>query len=243
MKKTLLPLVSLLLMACSHAPVEKKVVQFPYASELLGKIQMESTRAPASVSMEAKEEKSTRRVYFSALYHQYMTLGSYYQKGPEIESCPAFHHDKLEAEEHTVAKLARITASRIDEEGKDYFPELAFSGKHSMRGYYEDMRAELLTLCDEGVSDNFFKFDNLVTHYAGKKSFHLKPGAMESVLKIPVFANFYLVKMMSAQSGFDSTYPEETKFIEMTQTHWFEKYVRAASMKRSNFVKNKLVRR
>jgi hypothetical protein len=105
------------------------------------------------------------------------------------------------------------------------------------------MKEELLTLCDEGVSDNFFKFDNLVTHYAGKASFHLRPQAMESVLKIPVFANFYLVKMMSAHGGLDSTYPEETKFIEMTQTHWFEKYVRAASIKRSDFVKNKLVRR
>lgn len=243
MTKIVLPLTALLLAACSHVSHETKVVSFPYASELVEKIQREAVRAPASMEMEAREEKSPRRVYFSSLYYQYLTLGSYYQHNSEIASCPQFHHDKIETDEYTVPKLSLYKPSNIVEEGKDFFPELAFSGKHSMKKYYQDMKEELLTLCEEGVSDNFFKFDNLVTHYAGKRDFHSQPKAMEAVLKIPVFANFYLVKMMSAHSGVSIVHPEETRFIQMTQTHWFERYVKTASHMRSSFIKNKLVRR
>ena len=81
-----------------------------------------------------------------------------------------------------------------------------------------------------------------MTHYSQKKSFHQDPKAMASVLKIPVFANFYLVKMLEIP-GLKLTSPEEKRFILLTQTHWFENYVTEASRMRNNFIKNKMVRR
>ncbi len=244
MNKFPLIAMSLIMISCAHRPVEDKVVQFPYAADLLKTIQGNVSRAPASIEVEKEEEgKSARRVYFSSLYHQYITLGEHLGKGSEIQSCPQFHHDKIEAEKYIVPKLSFTPKTNVDESGKEFFPELAFNKKFSLKDYHAGIKAEIETLCEEGLSDNFYKFDNLVTHYSHKKSFHKKPSAMEAVLKIPVFANFYLLKMLHPQGTVSFSHPEEKKFIQMTQTQWFDHYVVEASRLRSNFVKNKMVQR
>ena len=122
------------------------------------------------------------------------------------------------------------------------FQELAFNKQFSLRDYHTVIKEEIDVLCEDGVSDNFYKFDNLITHYADKKSFHQNPTAMASVLKIPVFANFYLVKMLEIP-GMNVPSAEEKLFIRLTKTHWFENYVTEASRMRNNFIKNKMVRR
>lgn len=242
MKKLYIGFLPLLLVSCAHFDEAPKVVQFPYATELLEKVQMNTTRAPASIQAEDLSEKSPRRVYFSALYHQYLTLAHYLGKKSDVTFCPQFHHDKVETDSGLVPKVTFYSSSHVDSEGKDYFPELAFNKKFSLKDYHSVIKGELDTLCEEGISDNFYKFDNLVTHYAHKKSFHQDPKAMASVLKIPVFANFYLVKMLEAP-GFNITSSEEKRFIRLTNTYWFENYVVEASRMRTTFIKNKMVRR
>jgi hypothetical protein len=246
MKKTLLVLTSTFLASCSHLAQEAaQTVQFPYASELLQKVQgvqKNSGRAISSLTEEDFSEKSPRRVYFSALYHQYLTLGQHLGKKAQIKFCPQFHHDKIETDAGLVPKVTLYQPQSIDEGGRDYFPELVFSKDFSLRDYHLLISSEVETLCEEGVSDNFFKFDNLITHYAHKSSFHQDPKAMASVLKIPVFANFYLVKMLEIP-GKHHTSSEEKRFIKLTRTQWFENYVTEASRLRHNFIKNKMVRR
>lgn len=242
MKYSCLTLFSLLLIGCAHVVEAPKTVQFPYAEELLEKVQASAGRRPASLTLDDLSEKSPRRVYFSALYHQYLTLADHLGKKPRVDSCPQFHHDKVETDSGIVPKVSLRQSQEIEFEGKEYFPELAFSKAFSLRDYHKTIKKELDVLCEEGVSDNFYKFDNLVTHYAHRKSFHQDPKAMASVLKIPVFANFYLVKMLEAPS-FKRPSPEETRFIQLTNTHWFENYVVEASRMRSQFIKNKMVRR
>lgn len=242
MKSLKLCILSVLVVGCAHFDESEKTVQFPYAAELLEKVQMTASRMPASLNVEDLSEKSPRRVYFSALYHQYLTLGHYLGKRSDVQFCPQFHHDKVETDSGLVPKVSMYQSSHVDEEGKDYFPELAFNKDFSLRQYHKVIKGEIETLCEEGVSDNFFKFDNLVTHYAHKKSFHQDPKAMASVLKIPVFANFYLVKMLEIP-GINFTSSEEKRFIKLTNTHWFESYVAEASRMRSHFIKNKMVRR
>lgn len=233
---------SLLIAGCSHFSDTHKVVQFPYASELVEKVQKTATRAPASMSVEDFSEKSPRRVYFSALYHQYMTLSEFLGKKSDVKTCPQFHHDKLEADSNIVPKVSLYQTSNVGDEGKAFFPELAFSSDFSLKDYHLVIKNEIRTLCEEGVSDNFYKFDNLITHYSKKNSFHKDPKAMASVLKIPVFANFYLVKMLEIP-GFNHTSSEEKRFIKLTNTHWFENYVTEASRFRNHLIKNKMVRR
>ena len=132
---------------------------------------------------------------------------------------------------------------KVDALGKVYFPEVVFKKNFSLEDYHADLREELATLCEDGVSDNYYKFDNLITHYADKASFHKNAKAMASVLKIPVFANFYLLKMMDTERKQNFSHPEERRFIELTRTHWFPEYVREAGKRRNSFLENKLVTR
>lgn len=241
MKFMSLALLSTMFISCAHVQ-ETKTVQFPYASDLVEQVQKMATREPASLEIEDVNGKSPRRVYFSALYHQYLTLAQHIGKTPDLKFCPQFHHDKVETDNSVFPKVVVYQSSNVDAEGRDYFPELAFNKKFSLRDYHKVIRAELDVLCDEGQSDNYYKFDNLVTHYSQKKSFHQNPKAMASVLKIPVFANFYLVKMLQ-NPGHNFSSPEEKQFIKLTNTYWFENYVARASRMRNTFIKNKMVQR
>jgi hypothetical protein len=237
----LLPLVSV---GCSSFRAPEKPVVFPYVGKLVEESQTLVGRAPAQAQpLEAKEDKSNRRVYFSALYHQYLTLSAHAAPQAELSFCPQFHHDKLETEAFTVPKVLLMQSAHVQEEGKAFFPELALEDREALGRFTAAVRQELEVLCEDGVSDNYFKFDNLVTHYSGKRAFHFSARAMESVLKIPVFANYYLIKMVTAQSGFDFTHPDERRFIQLSQTHWFERYVSEARGQRQKFIKNQLVRR
>lgn len=243
MKSLPLAILSFFAISCAHDIQMNKTVQFPFAEELLQKVQMAGTRMPASMSVEDMEEISPRRVYFSALYHQYLILGKHLGKKSEMSFCPQFHHDKIQTDSSMLPLVSFYPARDVvDHEGKAYFPELAFNRKFSLNDYHKVIEGELVTLCEEGVSDNYYKFDNLVTHYAHKSSFHKDPKAMTAVLKIPVFANFYLVKMLETQ-GLGLTSPEEKRFIKLTRTYWFENYVAEAGKMRNNFIKNKMVSR
>ena len=233
----------IILTGCSHQREFSKTVQFPYAEELLKKIQL---KAPSRITSKDESHeplvKSPRRVYFSSLYNQYLVLGQILHKKNDIIFCPQFHHDKTLAESRLPNKIDFLRYSSVEEEGRDYFPESVFMRESSLLSYHQSMRVELETLCEEGVTDNFFKFDNLITHYAHKSSFHESPSAMVSVLKIPVFANFYLIKMINP-SGLIFSTQEERDFIKITRTYWFENYVVEASRMRNVFIKNKMVRR
>ncbi len=233
----------IIFISCSHMREDKKIVEFPYAEELVERVQKVSGRTPASTPLSVDEEKSPRRTYFVTLYHQYLTFSHYLGKENDLNSCPQFHHDKLETEAINVPKVSLYKNAGAVESGKAYFPEVVFRGKFSLEDYHADLSSELVTLCEVGVSDNFYKFDNLITHYADKASFHKNAKAMASVLKIPVFANFYLLKMMDTEKRQNFSHPEEKRFIELTKTHWFPEYIREAGKRRNSFMDNKLVTR
>ncbi len=232
---------TLTLISCSHMKQEK-VVQFPYAEELVERVQKVAVRAPAS-ELSVKEEKSPRRTYFVTLYHQYLTFSQYLGKESQVNFCPQFHHDKIETEAISVPKVTFYKNPKVDVQGRAFFPEVVFRGKFSLEEYHADLGSELTVLCEEGVSDNFYKFDNLITHYADKASFHNNTKAMASILKIPVFANFYLLKMMDTEKKQSFSHPEEKRFIELTRTHWFPAYIKEAGKRRNSFLDNKLVKR
>ena len=59
MKKIGLGLMSVLFISCAHFDDAPKTVQFPFAAELLKKVQNNTNRAPASFDEEVLSEKST----------------------------------------------------------------------------------------------------------------------------------------------------------------------------------------
>lgn len=233
----------IILCSCAHQNKKNQVRAFPYAAELLEKVQKSSPlRYPSSLSVEELSEKSNRRIYFSTLYHQYLTIGSYLGENKNLKFCPQFHTDKIQTDSYNIPKVSMYQHSHIEQDGMVYFPELVFNENFSFVDYYGSLRHEIEVLCEEGVSDNFYKFDNLINHYAHKNTFHQNPKAMTAVLKIPVFANFYLLKMLQIPQ-FNQASNEEKSFIELTRTEWFENYIVHASRQRDQFIKNKTVKK
>lgn len=233
-----------MLVGCSHVTTTNNVaMELPFAPELVEEMQKAASRAPASLEIDGVEGKSPRRVYFTALYHQYLTMGHHLGQKPDLNSCPAFHHDKVETDTSVIPTFSLFNSSLVGTEDKEFFPELAFNRKFSLKDHYQGIRKEIEVLCEEGLSDNYYKFDNLVTHYASKSSFHTRPDSMKSVLKIPVFANYYLLKMLQSPHSLSFVHPEEKRVISMTQTHWFERYVTEAHRHRNNLIKNRMVQR
>ena len=236
---------ALFLVGCSHVVTAPKVaMDLPFAPELVAEMQKAAGRAPASMEVsEVEGGKSPRRVYFTALYHQYLTLSNHLGQEANLASCPQFHHDKVETDAVAIPKMSIFKNLKVEKSDKGFFPELAFSKKFSIKDHTDSIREEIAVLCEEGVSDNYYKFDNLITHYATKKSFHMQSDSMKSVLKIPVFANYYLLKMLQSPHNLSYVHPEERKVITMTQTHWFERYVNEAHRMRHHLIKNRMVQR
>lgn len=233
-----------LLVGCAHVVTENKVArELPFAPELVEEMQKMASREPASLEVSEVEGKSPRRVYFTALYHQYLTLTSHLGENSDLNSCPQFHHDKIETDDSVIPQVTFFKSKSIRKSNKQFFPEVIFTKNFPLKDHQASIREEIALLCEEGVSDNYYKFDNLVTHYANKKSFHERPDAMKSVLKIPVFANYYLLKMLQSPQATSFVHPEEKRVIDMTHTHWFEKYVSEAHRMRSDLIKNSMVQR
>jgi hypothetical protein len=136
-----------------------------------------------------------------------------------------------------------IKINKNDDELSPFFPEVAFNKKFSIEDHFLRIKKEIDILCEEGTSDNYFKFDNLITHYASKSTFHRHPNAMTSVLKIPVFANYYLLKMFQSSQRQFLVHPEEKQMIKLTKTHWFENYVLKAQSLRHHMIRTKMVQR
>jgi hypothetical protein len=234
---------ALFLVGCSHVSPTLVTMDLPFAPELVEEMQKSANRAPASLEVTDVEGKSSRRVYFTALYHQYLTMGQHLNLPSDVNSCPQFHHDKIETDSAVIPKFSLFHLSSVNSDSKEFFPELVFNKSFSLKDHHQGIREEVEVLCEEGLSDNFYKFDNLITHYASKKSFHSRPDSMKSVLKIPVFANYYLLKMLQSPHALSFVHPEEKKVFTMTQTQWFEKYVTEANRKRNNLIKNHMVQR
>jgi hypothetical protein len=210
--------------------------------ELLQEAQKNFDRLPASLSDDSSP-KSPRRVYFTALYYQYLTLGNHLDMVADLNSCPQFHHDKVETESFMVPKFSMIKMNKNNGELTPFFPEVAFNKKFSIQDHFLSIKKEIDNLCEEGTSDNYFKFDNLITHYASRSTFHRHPDAMKSVLKIPVFANYYLLKMFQSSQRQFLVHPEEKQMIKLTNTHWFENYVLKAQSLRQQMIRTKMVQR
>ena len=228
-------------MSCSHHKSVKNEIRLPYSADLLKDIQR-VTRTPSSISDEL-ESASNRRLYFSILYQQYKMLSSHLGTSVSIKFCPQFHTERLNADTASKTHFL-IQGYKIDPIQNSFFPEQIFQGDYSFHDYQQNIHEELVTLCDEGVSDNFYKFDNLMTYHVNRNDFH-KGGAksMEALLKIPIYANFYLFRMIQAQA---LSYPHNTaekNLIKVSRVHWFEHYVNEAREVRESLMNNKTVQR
>jgi hypothetical protein len=154
-------------------------------------------RAPASdealaQEMEQAEKKpSLRRLYFRALYQQWRALSARASMGV----CPQYHHDKLLVEEQALRHGSMVlTSQRPSVEKLALYPEWSLHGKpqQGIKLHEKQLKRELLTLCEEGVTDSYFRLENMVTYFAGAGKLE-RPEGFQALLKIPVFSTMLLV--------------------------------------------------
>jgi len=229
MVRVILLVLLVLVQSCAHHQTHEIVANFPYQEDLLKEvISSNKIRRPAST----QSEKSNRRIYFSTLYHQYKTLARAVKTKEDLDSCPQFHHDKINVDSHPLEQIEWFTKFQNEKEDQLFFPEAVFQNQTAVVNYFESIKNEVKELCENGYSDNFYKFDNLVVYHTGKNDFHQKVSSMKAVLKIPIFANFYLLKMMTNPFERSKENSELNSFIERSNTFWFQQYVLLAQKKR-----------
>src|SRR3989338_484375 len=103
--KSIAVLSALFLVGCSHMTPSLVTMELPFAPELVEEMQKSANRAPASLEVSDVEGKSSRRVYFTALYHQYLTMGQHLNMASDVNSCPQFHHDKIETDSSIIPRF------------------------------------------------------------------------------------------------------------------------------------------
>lgn len=110
--------------------------------------------------------------------------------------------------------------------------------KVAMEEHAARNKSELKKLCEYGASDNYYLFENLLTHFNTDDSFNNSMDSLRAVLKIPVFANLLLLRSLDPQfiyygkeqfyevsniSGKYSIFEEE--LITRTNLSWMKLYI------------------
>lgn len=218
---------------------------------------LSGSRTPASVQTEEQEienlmndtvkheEKGLRRVYFSLLYQQYHQLSYLMTKNTDLKFCPQFHHDKTTMDTYLKNSPYRGELFKSMQTYSVYFPETNLAHNKEALALLENVKSELGELCDEGVTDDYYKLENVATYYSSKESFHRDPKAMESLLKMPVFAHLYYLKTVEAPfTVADTEFNEyEQELLDRTGAKWVHQYVVEIRKKRLSLVQSAMLTR
>src|SRR5690606_14323732 len=179
-------------------------------------------RARSLASIASDSTISNKELYFTTLYEQYKKLARLTHDTDKIKSCPAFHQTWVDFTNEANNQKAIFPYSYKEIIKENYalasFPELGLetsSGKKvieyvstnsqdnnktvvdAIRTYNEKNHEELLKLCDTGVSENYFVFENMVSFYAKKKDFHQSGKALMAFMKMPLVSNALLIDRFS----------------------------------------------
>ena len=87
---------------------------------------------------------------------------------------------------------------------------------------------ELKELCENGFSNDYFKFENLMTFFSKEKTFHQNPSSLYQLMKISLYRNhFYLMNFMldhNKNDAEEALINDRKDFIILSQTQWFSDF-------------------
>jgi hypothetical protein len=74
--------------------------------------------------------------------------------------------------------------------------------------HLEKTLEEIKELCENGSGENYYAFENLITHMRANKEYHRSKEAMESLLKITLFSNLALISALEVEFFPNSQLPQ-----------------------------------
>ncbi len=150
-----------------------------------------------------------------------------------LKVCPQFHHSMMTQQNLLNRPILPVdlTLKNVDELKQNpnmivLFPEMALPLDHDdhntivfdkiMQGeeyapavqqglmvQYDKTVSELKTICDRGVSDNFYVFTNFINFIKTNSEFIDRPDSLKALLKIPIFSNHYLISFLNYNTEID----------------------------------------
>ncbi len=189
-----------------------------------------SKRAPASMEKRDSEHalgESNKKLYFKTLYKQYSTLLSYFPNlsKNEINSCPHFHSIYIENKGISIptktVNLNYDVEKLNDPKYVEAFPELYLKIaqdetvldeirknpkkinskiEEALSNKLATISGEIKELCQHGVSDNYYIFENLYSHITTNK-FDASKENLNILLKTTVFYNQALINSVNKKQG------------------------------------------
>lgn len=253
--KYLVSLSFLLITSCaSIMPVKQNYKQVSYIESPEGTVffyekgikpsEYRRSRAIASVQSEVSYTDN-KEVYFKALWQQSLTLSKYL--GVEHQSvCPAFHQSVVNEQLSAQSLVSKVKVNSSD---PVLYPYLAIKdGRKAlyMEGnienklndyilsHYKTVNQEVKELCNTGVSDNFFVFENTIRYFASKGKMQKVDYLLNSYLKIPVFANVYLLDSLKSKGQHLSQ--ADRRVLQKLDVEWFEGYLYKLRQRRENII-------
>jgi hypothetical protein len=184
-------------------------------------------RSIASVNSEKDYDKDIRNkdVYFKNLWGQSKTLANFMGK-EHINSCPAFHQTVL-TQDVSVQKLYENDSGKAQDPVLYPFIVLendSSSNAHDyLSSHYDEVLAEVKELCNTGVSENYFVFENTIRYFSKTHQKRKVKNLLNSYLKMPVFANLYLLDALKNPRTILSN--NERDILRKLNIKWFESYL------------------
>ena len=197
---------------------------------------------------------SNKRLYFLSLLEQHGKFENYLpgRVSPAIGSCPGLHSafldykrsytptgKKLRAEVQPTGALLALpvghgkqdkTLADIEEKGerKQLFNK-------ALSVHVEKIHSELVELCQYGTSDNYYAYENLMTHIKrDSRGFPVSSQNLQSLVKTTIFSNKILLSALEKQVAPKnlrapaSAAPKSQSWLhKVMQKHhleWFEQY-------------------
>lgn len=220
------------------------------------------SKTPKRSIASAYDEKLTNRhLYFLSLYGQQKKLEMLLGKKSAVNSCPSFHQVLLENEEVKNSSAVSLTTDvslgehLLEGDFVAFYPVLAvpyseekdlytkmvennwsntnYHLKKGLEHYYSLAQKELDQLCDTGVSDGYYIFENLVTYFKEEQKLGQSLNSLKALLKVPVLANIMIIDNLK-NPNFDHSILSNFEFslLERSNITWFTGYLDQLNTKR-----------
>jgi len=211
--------------------------------------------------------KSARKLYFLSMVQQYNMFNSLLGKKSEKQNnCPQFHNDLVgnnkNFEDNGKFFSLSLNFAQIKKEPQNvmYYPAMSLPYqkvdlysylvksvdwknasnhvKSALEHYNIKNKKEIEELCQNGVSEGYFIYQNMVTYYGQNQSFHNSTEALSSVLKIPVVSNMLVLgSLVKPKFQTDHFAFYENKLLEKMNITWFKNYLYEVNTMRNNLKK------